>query len=103
MGRDVVAERLQRFPGENIVGAFDLLKANDVGSPLFEPGLEPVHALADGIDVPGGDAHGKKPVFTDKWRCRGVYQPPQGDAPETVYMLSSPVRAKTARHDPFFG
>src|SRR5262245_65906117 len=54
----VVAERLEWLPGEGVIGAFDLLQADNVGLPLIEPGLQIIHALADGIDVPGGNTHG---------------------------------------------
>src|SRR5581483_11228769 len=59
MHRHVVAERLQRLPREGIVGALDLLQADDVGLALLEPGLEAIHALANRIDVPGGNPHEK--------------------------------------------
>jgi hypothetical protein len=53
----VVAERLERLAREGVVSAFDLLQADNVGRPLLEPGLQIIHALTDGIDVPGGDSH----------------------------------------------
>ena len=58
MHRHVVAEPFQRLAREGLVGAFDLLQADDVGAALLQPGGQAVHALADRIDVPGGDAHG---------------------------------------------
>src|SRR5262245_1600437 len=54
----VVAERLEGVPRESIVDAFRLLEAGDIGLPLGQPGERIVHALLDGVDVPGCDSHG---------------------------------------------
>ena len=52
-GRERIAEQL----GERIVGELGLLEADDVRLPLVQPRQEPGHALLQGVDVPGRDAH----------------------------------------------
>src|SRR5262245_46672207 len=83
----VVAERLEWLSREGVIGAFDLLQANNVGLPLHEPALQVVHALADGIDVPGGNTHGFWGSRRRIRRIHRVYLQAQGYAPVNVYML----------------
>src|ERR671930_2476968 len=64
----VVAERLEGLPRERIVDALGLLQTSDIWLPLAQPGQRIVHALLDGIDVPGCDSHG----------CRGAWRGPRG-------------------------
>jgi hypothetical protein len=52
--RQLVADDL----AERVVAELRLLQADDLGPPLVEPRQEPRHALLDGVDVPGRDAHG---------------------------------------------
>ena len=54
---DLVAERLDGFAREGLVHALDLLEAGHVGAHLAEPGQQPVHALAHGVDVPRRNPH----------------------------------------------
>jgi hypothetical protein len=42
---------------ESVIRELGLLKANDIRSPLVEPGQQPGKPLLDGVDVPGGDPH----------------------------------------------
>ena len=55
---DIVAERLDLEPRELLVEALDLLQAERVGRGLLQIVAEMADPLADGIDVPGGDAQG---------------------------------------------
>jgi hypothetical protein len=55
---DVVAEVFDLGARKRLVLAFELLEAKRVGARLLEIGEEMAEPLADGIDVPGGDAQG---------------------------------------------
>ena len=56
MRLDVVAKLLDLHPRKLLVEALDFLQAKNVGLNLLEIGEEVRQPLADGIDVPGGDA-----------------------------------------------
>ena len=56
--RDVIAEVFDFGARECVVLAFQLLQAQSVRARLLEIGEEMAEPLADGIDVPGGDAQG---------------------------------------------
>ena len=57
MDGDIVSEILKGRGRKMLVLAFDLLQADDVGPGLGEPGLEPLGAGLDAVDVPGGNKH----------------------------------------------
>jgi hypothetical protein len=56
MRLDIVAKLLDLHPRELLVEALDLLQAKNVRLNLLQIGEEVGQALANGIDVPGGDA-----------------------------------------------
>ncbi len=58
MRLDVIAERLDLEPRELLVQALDLLQAERVGRDLAQIVAKMPDPLADGVDVPGGDAQG---------------------------------------------
>src|SRR5262245_57133438 len=58
MHRYVVSKRLQRLTREGLVGALDLLQADNIGAAFLEPCLEAIDALTDGIELRGGNSHG---------------------------------------------
>ncbi len=58
---DVVAEVLHLGARKRLVEALDLLQAQRVGAPLLEIVEQMRQALADRIDVPGGDDQGRLP------------------------------------------
>src|SRR5690606_31021267 len=57
MGRDIIAERLERRAREGLVEALDLLKSDDVGPGDLEPVQDHRQAGIDAVDVEGGDLH----------------------------------------------
>ena len=57
----LVAERLEPLDRELLVLALGLLDGEHVDVAALEPGLDAVDAGADGVDVPGGDAHAAEP------------------------------------------
>ena len=59
MGLDVVAELLDLHARELLVEALDFLQAKNVGLNLLQVSEEVGQPLADGIDVPGGDAQAR--------------------------------------------
>jgi hypothetical protein len=60
VGLDVVAELLDLKPRKLLVEALDFLQAKNVGLNLLQIGEEVGQPLADGIDVPGGDAQARR-------------------------------------------
>ena len=54
----LVPEGLEGPMGEGLVGHLGLLEAEHVGLGDGDPGLHPGQAGFEGVDVPGGDAHG---------------------------------------------
>ena len=54
---DLVAEGLSRSVGELVVLGLGLLDGEHVDVAALQPGLDAVDAGADGVDVPGRDAH----------------------------------------------
>ena len=58
MRLDIVAKRLDLEPRKLLVEALDLLQAERVGRDLLQVVAEMADPLADGVDVPGGDAQG---------------------------------------------
>jgi hypothetical protein len=60
--RALVADLFEGLHGEERVLDLGLLHADHVGRGAGEPGGELFHAGADGVDVPGGDAHRSDPT-----------------------------------------
>ena len=58
---DLVAERLEPVVGELVVARLGLLQGEHVDVAALQQGLDAVDAGADGVDVPGGDAHAADP------------------------------------------
>ena len=57
----LVAERLEPVEGELVLARLGLLDREHVDVGALEPGRDAVDAGADGVDVPGGDAHSGHP------------------------------------------
>lgn len=64
---DLVAEFVQPVEGELFLLTLRFLDRQDVAVGAFEPGRNPVDSRADGVDVPGSNAHMPKlPGFTTR-------------------------------------
>ena len=61
---DVAALR-QGSQRKGLVHRLGFLKADDVGALLIDQAEQEVQPEADGIDVPGGDAHGSYSKWTE--------------------------------------
>ena len=57
----LVAEGLEPLERELVLAGLGLLDREDVDVTALEPGGDAVDAGADGVDVPGGDAHSRSP------------------------------------------
>jgi hypothetical protein len=57
---DLVAEGVEHHLGELVVAALGLLQRDDVDVAALQPGRHPVGPAADGVDVPGRQAHGNR-------------------------------------------
>ena len=57
----LVAEVLEPVVGELVLAGLGLLEGEDVDVAADEPVGHAVDPGADGVDVPGGDAHGSLP------------------------------------------
>ena len=88
MGLDVVAELLDLEPWKLLVEALDLLQAKNVGLNLLQIGEEVRQALADRIDVPGGDAQARGSL--NLWRrAPGTLAAPRGGRAEPRLAVNS--------------
>ena len=64
-----IAERLDRFAREGLVGAFQLLQPDDVGRELLEPAGQDVQPRIDPVDVVARDS---EPVLPSALRTRAA-------------------------------
>jgi hypothetical protein len=74
VGLDVVAEFLDLKLRKLLVEALDFLEAENVWLNLLQIGEEMGKPLADGIDVPGGDAQAAGSLFC-AWRQSATLRP----------------------------
>src|SRR5699024_9218756 len=83
---DLVAQLAERLARELRVLAFGLLDGQDVDVVALEEGRDPVDAGTGGVDVPRGDAHGRKRIAPAALRAFT----PLALAPLTFYRRCSP-------------
>jgi hypothetical protein len=69
---DFVAHRTELERRELVVAALGLLQRDDVDVGPFQPVGEAVDATADGVDVPGRDAHVAEAIAARPSPCRGM-------------------------------
>ena len=73
MGLDIIAKFFDLETGKLLVETLDLLQAERVRLRLLEIGKQMRKPLADGVDVPCGDAQGKAPWLAR--RSASTYRP----------------------------
>ncbi len=66
-GRDVVPQGLEAHQRQLVLAGLGLLQRQHVDVVALQERLDAVDAGAEGVDVPGRDAHGPDPSASEKW------------------------------------